>query len=479
MGNATLRQYAGGVAWSRRNLAVIWGWVPTGSHPLAEGGRTIMSTTVAGRPVVAARGASTAPVDTRAFAPYEWLLARRYLRARRKEGFISVIAVISFLGIMLGVATLIIVMAVMNGFRNELFQKIMGINGHVLVHKIQVPFDDYQAAAERLARVPGIRKAMPLIEGQAMISSSVNTLGSLIRGMTEADIKALRLVSDNVRFGTLDGFDGAEGIALGQRLANTLRVQVGDSVTLVSPKGASTPFGTTPRIKRYQVLATFELGMSEYDKTMVFMPLVEAQKYFSRPGQVDVLELLVDNPQRVGDYLGALKGAGGETLHFTDWKKRNETFFGVLEVERNVMFIILSLIILVAALNIISGIMMLVKEKGRDIAILRTMGATKGAIMRVFLITGASIGIVGTLAGLVLGVVFALNIESIRQFVSWIFGVVLMPPEVYFLSHLPAHIDARETGFIVAMALVLSVLATLYPSWRASRLDPVEALRYE
>ena len=430
-----------------------------------------------------AAGASEQTADgggeTRAFAPFEWMLARRYLRARRKEGFISVIAVISFLGIMLGVATLIIVMAVMNGFRNELFQKIMGLNGHVLVHKIQVPFEDYAEASERLSRVPGVRKAMPLIEGQVMISSSVNTLGGLVRGMAEADVKALPLVAGNLRFGTLEGFDTAEGVALGQRLANMLRVSAGDSVTLVSPKGASTPFGTTPRIKRYQVLATFELGMSEYDKTMIFMPLAEAQKYFTRPGQVDVLEILVDNPQRVGDYIQAMRTAGGDTLHFTDWKKRNETFFGVLEVERNVMFIILSLIILVAALNIISGIMMLVKEKGRDIAILRTMGATKGAVMRVFLITGASIGIVGTLAGLALGILFTLNIESIRQFVSWLLNTNLMPSDIYFLSHLPADIDMRETGFIIAMSLVLSVLATLYPSWRASRLDPVEALRYE
>jgi lipoprotein-releasing system permease protein len=438
-----------------------------------------MSTTVAGGPVATSRPAPAENVDTRPFAPFEWMLAKRYLRSRRKEGFISVITAISFLGIMLGVATLIVVMAVMNGFRAELFQKIMGINGHIIVHKIQVPFDDYAPAAERLSKVPGVRKAMPLIEGQAMISSSVNTLGALVRGMTETDLKSLSLVADNIRFGTLDGFDDAEGVALGQRLANALRVQVGDSVTLVSPRGASTPFGTTPRIKRYPILAIFELGMAEYDKTMMFMPMAEAQKYFSRPGQVDVLEILVDRPDDVRRYLAPLRAAGGDTLHFTDWMKRNETFFGVLEVERNVMFIILSLIILVAALNIISGIMMLVKEKGRDIAILRTMGATRGAIMRVFLITGASIGIVGTLAGLVLGIVLCENIERIRQLVSRLLNTNLMPSEIYFLSHLPAEMNPRETTFIVMMALGLSVLATLYPSWRASRLDPVEALRYE
>jgi lipoprotein-releasing system permease protein len=425
-------------------------------------------------PAAAARSIDTAP-----FAAFEWMLAKRYLRARRKEGFISVIAGISFIGIMLGVATLIIVMAVMNGFRHELFQKILGINGHVIVHKIQAPFDDYDQAAARLRSVTGIKAVMPLVEGQAMISTPTNTLGALVRGLSEASLDKLPLVSGNVRFGTLKGFDQQEGVALGTRLANALGVNVGDSISLVAPKGASTPFGTAPRIKRYMVSAVFELGMSEYDKTMVFMPLAEAQRYFSRGAEVDVLEVIVDSPDNVDNVIGPLRLAAGPTLHLTDWRKRNETFFTVLEVERNVMFIILSLIVLVAALNIISGIMMLVKEKSRDIAILRTMGATKGAIMRVFLITGASIGVVGTIAGLILGIAVCSNIETIRQGLQSLLGTKLMDPQVYYLTRLPARIDAIETAWIVAMALVLSVLATLYPSWRASRLDPVEALRYE
>jgi lipoprotein-releasing system permease protein len=420
-----------------------------------------------------------AAVNTRAFAPFEWMLARRYLRARRKEGFISVIAGFSFAGIMLGVATLIIVMAVMNGFRNELFEKILGFNGHIWVHKIGEPFEDYADAAKRVGAVPGVKVALPLIEGQAMVQSAAQSLGGYVRGITEDGIKALPLVADNVRFGTLDGFASQEGVAIGMRMANALRVNVGDGITLIAPRGAQTPFGTTPRIKRYTVTAIFELGMSEYDKTMIFMPLPEAQRYFSRPGQVDVLEVMIERPDRVLEMMGPIQRAAGDDLHLTDWRKRNETFFTVLEVERNVMFIILSLIVLVAALNIISGLMMLVKDKGRDIAILRTMGATKGAIMRVFLITGASIGVVGTLAGLVLGIAFCSRIDEMRQLLQRLTGTTLMDPTVYYLTRLPADIDVHETGAIVLMALVLSVLATLYPSWRASRLDPVEALRYE
>jgi lipoprotein-releasing system permease protein len=370
-------------------------------------------------------------------------------------------------------------MAVMNGFRRDLFAKIMGLNGHIIVQELGDPFTDYLPMAERLAKVPGVLAALPLVEGQVMISSNVQALGGLVRGLSEKDLKSLKLVATNIKAGTIDGFDRQTGIAIGARLANSLRVGLGDTVTLVSPRGAATPFGVAPRSKSYQISAVFELGMSEYDRMMIFMPLAEAQKYFSKKDEVDVIEVVVDRPENVDSFRNPIKEAGGTRITVSDWRQRNETFFNVLSVERNVMFIILSLIVLVAALNIISGLMMLVKDKGRDIAILRTMGATKGAVMRVFLITGASIGVVGTLAGLVIGVVFCWNIESIKNFVSWASGTTVFNPEVYYLTKLPAEIDTHETTGIVIMSLLLSVIATLYPSWRASRLDPVEALRYE
>jgi lipoprotein-releasing system permease protein len=423
----------------------------------------------------------TDTTDTRPFAAFEWMLAMRYLRARRKEGFISVIAGFSFLGILLGVATLIIVMAVMNGFRNQLFEKILGLNGHAVVYKLASvgPFDDYENLAKRLITVPGIKSAVPLIEGQVMVSSPTNALGGLVRGMTESGIQTLPLVVNNVLLGSLKGFDSQDGIAMGTRLSQALGVRLGDNITLISPRGADTPFGKTPRSKSYRIQAIFEMGMSEYDRTMLFMPLAEAKRFFSRGETVDVLEILVADAEKVETYVKSMEREAGEAFSFSSWKQRNASFFSVLEVERTVMFIILSLIILVAALNIISGMMMLVKDKSRDIAVLRTMGATKGAMMRVFLITGASIGVVGTLAGLVVGILFCWKIEEIRQFVQWITKTSLMPPEVYYLTRLPADMNPRETAGIVLMALVISVLATLYPSYRASKLDPVEALRYE
>jgi lipoprotein-releasing system permease protein len=416
--------------------------------------------------------------STRAFAPFEWMVALRYLRARRKEGFISVIAGFSFIGITLGVMTLIIVMAVMNGFRQELFDKMLGLNGHVVVHSLG-DFTDYDAVANRIREVPGVKYALPLVEGQVLVSTPLMSSGALVRGLRESDLKSLKAISSNIRFGTLDGFDAKGGVALGSRMANDLNVKVGDQVSLITPRGPSTALGTAPRVKRYPVVAIFEIGMSEYDASIMFMPLNEAQRYFNEPHSVTVLEVVLDSPDEVGDLSPKIITAGGPTIYVSDWRQRNATFFTALQVERNVMFLILTLIVLVAALNIISGLIMLVKDKGRDIAILRTMGTTRGAVMRIFFITGAAIGIVGTLAGFALGVLVCLNIEHLREFIGWLTDTDLFPAELYYLSQLPAEMDPGETASVVIMALTLSVLATIYPSWRASRLDPVEALRYE
>ncbi len=424
---------------------------------------------------------TTASTDTRPFSAFEWMLASRYLRARRKEGFISVIAGFSFVGIMLGVATLIIVMAVMNGFRHQLFEKILGLNGHAVVYKMhdKGPFEEFEDVARKLQAVPGVVKAIPLVEGQVLYSSPVQALGGFVRGMTEEGIKGLPLVAKNVIHGSIEGFDSQDGVAVGTRLAQALGLKLGDSIFVINPRGSTSPFGVVPRQRSYRIQALFEMGMAEYDRTMVFMPMKMAQSFMSRGDAVDVIEVMATTPEEINDTIAAMKVAVGPDYAFTSWRQRNMTFFTVLEVERMVMFIILSLIILVAALNIISGMMMLVKDKSRDIAVLRTMGATKGAMMRVFLITGASIGVLGTLAGLVLGILFCWRINDIKDFLQWATGTTIMDPTVYYLTRLPVQIDLRETAGIVLMAIVLTLLATVYPSWRASKLDPVEVLRYE
>lgn len=413
------------------------------------------------------------------FGAFEWLLAMRYLRARRREGFISVIAGFSFAGIMLGVATLIIVMSVMNGFRTELLGKILGLNGHMFVRGVTSYVTDFDAVASKLEKINGIVSATPMVEGQVMASSRSNAQGALVRGLHEKDLRRLKVVSDHILLGSLDGFDNGDGIAIGARLARNLGLSVGDSVTLLSPRGAITPFGTAPRVKAYNVAAIFEIGMSEYDASFIFMPLQEAQQYFRTGDGVTALEIKVQNPDRVKALVKPVADTVGPCCDVITWEETNRTFFSALQVERNVMFLILTLILIVAALNIVSGLIMLVKDKGRDIAVLRTMGSTRGAIMRVFFISGASIGVVGTIAGFLLGTLFCLNIETLRKWLSELSGTELFSPEIYFLSHMPAEIQAGEVAAVVGMALFLSFAATLYPAWRGASLDPVEALRYE
>ncbi|TBA89690.1 lipoprotein-releasing ABC transporter permease subunit [Rhizobium ruizarguesonis] len=414
------------------------------------------------------------------FSTFERIVAWRYLRARRKEAFISVIAGFSFVGIMLGVATLIIVMAVMNGFRTELVSRILGINGHMIVQPSDGPFTDYADLASRLAAVPGVKMALPLVEGQVLASAQAGgSTGALVRGVRAEDLTKLKAVSENIKPGDMVGFASGQGVLIGTRMADQLGLSVGDLITLTSPDGDITPMGVSPRVKSYKISGLFEIGMSEYDSSIIFMPLEEAQLYFNAEGLVQSIELFVDHPDDIDNLKPKVVEAAGRQINLTDWRQRNQTFFSALQVERNVMFMILTLIVLVAALNIISGLIMLVKDKGSDIAILRTMGASAGAIMRIFFMTGAAIGIVGTIGGVLLGVLVCVNIESVRQFFSWVSGTVLFNPQVYFLSQLPAEMDFSETMSIVVMALTLSFIATIFPAWRASRLDPVQALRYE
>ena len=420
--------------------------------------------------------AATAP-----FSRFEMMASMRYLRPRRKEAFISVIAIISFLGIMLGVATLIIVMAVMNGFRSELISKILGVNGHVILQPVDPKLTDYRDVAERIENVPGVVSAFPLVEGQALGAGAVGGgAGILLRGVRGADILRVPGVA-----GTLDGrgslanFDSAGGVAIGEGLAQKLGLFVGDNLTIVSPQGSITPMGTVPRIKAYPVVAIFKIGMSEYDAAFVFMPLAEAQAYLNLDDEAQAIEIFIEDPEAVDEIRPLIDQAAARPSFTVSWRDRNSVFFGLLALERNVMFVILTLIVIVAVLNIVSSLVMLVKDKGRDIAILRTMGATKGAVMRIFIVTGSLIGVTGTLAGLALGTLICWQIAYVEDFVSWLTGSNPFKDGSYFINQLPARMDPYETMAIVLVSMVLSFLATIPPAYRAAKLDPVEALRYE
>jgi lipoprotein-releasing system permease protein len=406
------------------------------------------------------------------------MVAFRYLRARRQEGFVSVIAIFSLLGIALGVATLIIVMAVMNGFRTELVDRILGLNGHLAVYGETASLSDFDAAAATVRRVPGVVSATPLAEGQVMATSQSGAAGAMVRGIRPADIRARALIADHIVSGSLAEF-GDDGVAIGDRLAHRLGLGVGGKVTLIAPEGTDTAFGTVPRLKTYRIAAMFDVGYYEYDNSFIYVPLNAAQVFFRLPNAVSYLEVFVADADRSSGEARLVAAALGGHVRILDWQHANSGIVAAVEIERNVMFLILTLIILVAAFNIISGMIMMVKDKGRDIAILRTMGASRGMVLRIFMLSGASIGIVGTLAGFVLGILVTRNLEAIREFLQNILHVKLFAAEIYFFTRIPAQLNAREVASVVLMALALSFLATLYPSWRAARLDPVEGLRYE
>ncbi len=413
------------------------------------------------------------------FTKFERMMAGRYLRAKRKEGFISVITGFAFTGIALGVATLIIVMSVMNGFRHELLGRILGINGHIgLMAPASYPFNNYAKAVKEIADIEHIKLVVPMIENQLLVTAGKSAEGAMVRGIAKDDLlkkPAMKAAVDDVDMNYFEG----DNVIIGIRLARKMGLVEGDKITLLSPNGKVTAFGTVPRMKSYQVVGLFDSGMYEYDANFVFMPLEAAQVYFGLKDAVTNIDVTLDEDEYLVPVRKALEQSLGGSAYIYDWKQSNAAFFNAIEVERNVMFIILTLIIIVAAFNIITGLIMLVKDKGRDVAVLRTMGATKGMIMRIFFIDGAFIGVVGTALGLVLGLLFCDNIEAIRQGLQALLGRDLFSAEIYFLSKLPAKVDMAEVVSVVSISLLLSFAATLYPSWRAAKFDPVEALRYE
>ena len=416
---------------------------------------------------------------SKAFSSLEWHIAGRYLRTKRRESFISIITGISFLGIMLGVATLIVVMAVMNGFRADLLDRILGVNGHATIRPYETRFIDRDVLAEQLQKVEGVVLATPLVDGQAMLSSGDAARGVLLRGLPVEKLQALPSLKDNVIDGSLAALAQPKTIAVGARLAERYGFKVGQKISLISPRGTVTPFGTAPRLRQFKLVAIFRVGLSEYDLNFTFASIETASSFFGFGAHQGAIDVLIDDPDLIDMRAPQLRAAAGDDTYLTDWKQTNRTLAGALEVERNVMFIILTMILLVAALNIVSGLVMLVRDKGRDIAVLRSMGASRGMVLRIFFITGASIGVVGTLAGLIAGILLSTYVEEIRQFLIWTTGANLFPAEIYFLERMPSRILLQDVVQIALMALTLSFLSTLYPAWRAASQEPVELLRNE
>ena len=414
------------------------------------------------------------------FSPVERMLATRYMRARRAEGFISVIAWFSLAGITLGVATLIIVMSVMNGFRAELVDRILGLNGHVAIYSTEGNgIKNYDDLALSITEMPGIIAITAQIEGQVMATKNAVSLGAVIRGVRWSDLAARKPLWDSLNQKAIAGFRDDGGVLIGKTMAFKTGIAPGGTITLTTARGKATAFGTLPTRRSFKVAGIFDVGMHEYDSSFIFMPLDVAGDFLGLPTSVSGLEIYVDDPQNIAFYRTTIAGLLDENLRAFDWLDRNKSFLNALDVERNVMFLILTLIILVAAFNIVSSMIMLVRSKNSDIAVLRTMGASGGSILRIFLMTGASIGIVGTATGSVLGMLFCWKIDAIKEFLESLSGTELFAAEIYFLSNLPAKVDPQEVLMVILMAISLSFLASLYPAWRATRIAPAEALRYE
>lgn len=416
------------------------------------------------------------------FGPFERMVAGRYLRARKGERFVSIIAIFSLIGIALGVATLIVVTSVMSGFQVELVSRILGVNGHITVEAYAgQKLDDYQPLVARIRDLKDVASATPVLDGQALLSTEGGgARGGLVRGISMDDLRALHPISDHIVAGSLDAFTGDDAIVVGVGLASSYRLRVGSSLTVISPEGAATAFGTIPRVRAYKVVAIFDAGLNDYNNSVVFLPLAAAQVFFQKPNAITGIEIRLHDPDQVnqvGIQLAPL--LQGRQVYARDWRHANDTIIGVLQVQKDTMFIVLGMIVLVAAFNVVSSLIMLVKDKRADIAVLRTIGASSFAVLRIFLMCGAVVGVTGTLMGTIIGVVFCHYIHAIQHFVEQITGGRVFDASVFMLTELPNTIDWADVLRVVALGLILSLLATLYPSWRAARTDPVEALRHE
>lgn len=416
------------------------------------------------------------------FGPFERMMAGRYLRARKGERFVSIIAIFSLVGIALGVATLIVVSSVMSGFQTELVSRILGVNGHATIEAFSgQKIEGYPEIVSRIQALPDVASVVPMLDGQAMLSTeSGGARGGLVRGITLDDLRRLRPISDHIVAGSLDQFTGDDAIVVGVALARSYRLRVGDPLTVLSPDGAATAFGTIPRVRAYRVVAIFDAGLHDYNSSIVFLPLKAAQVFFQKPDGVTGIEIRMTDPQLVGSLGPPLAELlRGRQVYARDWRRANDTIIGVLQIQKNTMFIVLGMIVLVAAFNVVSSLIMLVKDKRGDIAVLRTIGASSGAVLRIFLMCGAFVGVSGTLIGTALGVLVCRNIVAIQHFIEDMTGGRVFDSSAFMLTTLPDKVDWVDVSRVVALGLALSLLATLYPSWRAARTDPVEALRHE